>query len=53
MDSYNHNALFLNLTTFYPPALYDDFINDANNLQLDEKVNSGENVNQMYDIFIS
>ena len=21
MDSYNHNALFLNLTTFYPPAL--------------------------------
>ena len=29
----------------------DDFINDANNLKLDEKVNSGENVNQMYDIF--
>ena len=29
----------------------DDFINDANNLQLDEKGNNGENVNQMYDIF--
>ena len=29
----------------------DDFINDANSLKPDEKVNSGENVNQMYDIF--
>ena len=29
----------------------DDFINDAKNLQLDEKIGSGKNVYQMYDIF--
>ena len=29
----------------------DDFINDAKNLQLDEKVSSDKNVNQMCDIF--